>query len=44
MRKIRGLWIVQCSDSQQIYFSHNNEMTVYKKLLQIKYDNGKIII
>ena len=44
MRKISGLWIVQCSNSSQIYFSHKNMMTTYKKLLQIKYDNGKIII
>ena len=44
IRKVSGLWIVQCSDSNQIYFSHKNMMTTYKKLLQIKYDNGKIII
>ncbi len=44
MRKIGGLWIVQCSNSSQIFFSHKNMMTTYKKLTQIKYESGKIII
>lgn len=44
IRKVAGVWIVQCSESQQIYFTHKNMMTAYKKLLQIKYDNGRIII
>ena len=44
VRKVSGLWIVQCSNSNQIFFSHKNGMTAYKKLLQARYENGKIII
>ena len=42
--EIGGLWIVQCSNSSQIFFSHKSMMTTYKKLTQIKYESGKIII
>ena len=36
MKKVSGLWIIQCDNTQQILFSHKNIMKCYSILRGIK--------
>ena len=36
IRKVAGVWIVQCSESQQIYFAHKNIMKCFQYKLNTK--------